>query len=318
MTLHVSRSRMLAATTAALAIGPSRARAQTLTKVRLVGVHTDDLTPVYWGIQHGMYQKVGLDIDMIAANSGTAATTAVLAGAYELGKGSAVASLVAHLRGLPLTIVANGVMWDPKAPTTVAVVATDSPIKRPRDLNGKTASAAALNDIVTVTIANWVDKDGGDSKTIKWVEIPNSAEAEAIATHRVDCCQLNEPAYTEAVAAGKVRPLGDGLSSNAIASSFVIAVFFANRDFAQKNPELVRAFARVTYEAAAYTNTHHAETAQMMSEVTKIPVDVIRRIYRAPSATVGDPALLQPVIDVAAKYGNITQAFPAKDAYFTA
>jgi NitT/TauT family transport system substrate-binding protein len=316
MTLAVSRSRALIASAAALALAPRSLRAQTLTKVRLVGVHTDDLTCVYWGIQNGMYQKIGLDIEMVAANSGTAATTAVIAGSYEMGKGSAVASLVAHLRGLPIKIIANGVMWDPKAPTTLAVVAPDSPIKRPRDLNGKTASAAALNDIVTVTIANWVDKDGGDSKTIKWVEIPNSAEAEAIATHRVDCCQLNEPAYTDAVAAGKVRPLGDGLSSSAIASRFVIAVFFANRDFAQKNPELVRGFARVTYEASAYTNTHHAETAQMMSEVTKIPIDVIRRMNRPPSATVGDPALLQPVIDVAAKYGNITQAFPAKDAYF--
>ena len=318
MTRHVSRSRMLAVSAAALALAPRPLRAQALTKVRLVGVHTDDLTPVYWGIQQGMYQKIGLDIEMIAANSGTAATTAVVAGTYELGKGSAVASLVAHLRGLPLTIIANGVMWDPKAPTTVAVVAPDSPIKRPRDLNGKTASAAALNDIVTVTIANWVDKDGGDSKTIKWVEIPNSAEAEAIATHRVDVCQLNEPAYTEAVAAGKVRPLGDGLSSSAIANSFVIAIYFAHPDFAQKNPELMHGFARVTYEAAAYTNTHHAETAQMMSDVTKIPVEVMRRINRAPGATVGDPSLLQPVIDVAAKYGNIPRVFPAKDAYFGA
>lgn len=316
--MTLSRSRMLAVSGAALTLAPRPLRAQSLTKVRLVGVHTDDLTPVYWGIQQGMYQKIGLDIEMVAANSGTAATTAVIAGTYELGKGSAVASLVAHLRGLPLTIIANGVLWDPKAPTTVAVVAPDSPIKRPRDLNGKTASAAALNDIVTVTIANWVDKDGGDSKTMKWVEIPNSAEAEAIATHRVDVCQLNEPAYTEAVETGKVRPLGDGLSSNAIANSFVIAIYFANPEFAKKNPELMHNFARVTYESAAYTNTHHAETAQMMSDVTKIPLDVIRRINRAPGATTGDPALLQPVIDVAAKYGNIARAFPAKDAYFSA
>ena len=315
MTLHLSRSRMLAGTAAALALAPRPLRAQALTKVRLIGVHSDDLTPVYWGIQNGMYQKIGLDIDMVAANSGTAATTAVVAGTYELGKGSVVASLVAHLRGFPITIIANGVMWDPKAPTTVAVVAVDSPIKRPRDLSGKLASAAALNDIVTVTIANWVDKDGGDSKTIKWVEIPNSAEAEAIATHRVDACQLNEPVYTESLAAGKVRPLGDGLSSSAIAEHFVIAAYFAQKAFAQKNPELVRNFARVTYESAEYTNSHHAETAQMMADVTKIPVDVIRKINRAPGATSSDPALLQPVIDIAAKYGNIPHVFAAKDMY---
>src|ERR1700722_1345331 len=144
MAHHLSRSHTLALTAAALAAAPRGLRAQTLQKVRLVGVHTDDLTPVYWGLQNGMYQKAGLDIEMIAANSGTAATTAVVAGTYELGKGSVMASLVAHLRGLPIAIVANGVVWDPKAPSTVAVVAADSPIKQPRDLTGKIASAAAL------------------------------------------------------------------------------------------------------------------------------------------------------------------------------
>jgi len=317
MTLHVSRSRMLIGSAAALALAPRAARAQQLLKIRLVGVHTDDLTPVYWGLQNGMYQKAGLDIEMIAANSGTAATTAVVAGTYELGKGSVIASLVAHLKGLPLTIIANGVVWDPKAPTTLAVVAADSPLKRPRDLTGKTGSAAALNDIVTLTIANWVDKDGGDSKTMKWIEIPNSAEAAAIEQHRIDVCQLNEPMYTAAIEGGKVRPLGDGLSGKAIADHYVIAVYFAHQDFATKNPEAVRAFARVTYEAARYTNGHHTETAQMMSDVTKIPLETMRKIFRAPAATTGDPTLLQPVIDLAAKYGNITQAFSAKDIYFS-
>jgi hypothetical protein len=31
---------------------------------------------------------------------------------------------------------------------------------------------------------------------------------------------------------------------------------------------------------------------------------------------VSDPALIQPLIDVAARYGNIARTFPAKDAFF--
>src|SRR5271170_8428504 len=41
----------------------------------------------------------------------------------------------------------------------------------------------------SLTISAWVDKDGGDSRTIKWVEIPNSAIAEALVQHRVDVAQ---------------------------------------------------------------------------------------------------------------------------------
>lgn len=314
MTCRLSRSRMLAAAGAALALAPGPARAQQLQRVRLVGVHTDDLTPVYWGLQNGMYQKAGLDIEMVAANSGTAATTAVVAGTYELGKGSAIATLVAHLRGLPITIVANGVMWDAKAPVSVAVVASDSTIRTAADLNGKLASAAALNDIVSLSYSAWMDKSGGDSKTLRWVEIPNAAEAAAVETHRVDTCSLNEPQLTAALETGKVRTLA--LQMNAIAEHYVVAIYFARPEFAQKNPELMRTFARVTYEAAQYTNSHHDETVAMMSEVTKMPPETMRKINRAPGATSSDPGLLQPVIDAAAKYGNISRAFPAKELYF--
>ena len=318
MTLHVSRSRMLAAG-AALALSPRPLRAQAVTKVRLVGViTTDDLTPVYWGLQNGMYQRAGLDIELIPANGGSAATTAVIGGAYELGKGSNIAALIAHLRGLPLTIIANGAMWDAANPISVQAVAADAPYQRAKDLNGKIAAVTGLNDIVQLTLSAWLDKNGGDSKTMKWTELPQATMAAALEAHRIDLCQLNEPFYTAAVEAGKVRRINPGYSMAAIADHYVTTNYFAHRDFADKNPQLVRNFARVTYEAAAYTNAHHDETAQMMADVTKQPLEVFRKMPRPPGATNGNPALLQPVIDMAAKYGNIQRAFPAKDAYFGA
>ncbi len=182
MASTISRSWMLAGSAAVFA-WPRAAGAQQLQKVRLIGVHADDITPVYYALSKGMYQKVGLDIEMVAASSGTAATTAVVSGTYELGKGSVIASLLAHIRNLPLVYVANGVVWDTKAPVSVAVVAADSNIKNAGDLAGKIASAAALNDIVTLSIDAWADKNGGDSSSLKWVEIPNSVEAEAVISH---------------------------------------------------------------------------------------------------------------------------------------
>lgn len=314
MALHLSRSRMLAGSAASLAFAvPNLVRSQTLQKVRLMGVQTDDLTPVYYAMQKGLYREAGLDIEMIPANSGTAATAAVVSGSYELGKGSVMASLLAHLRNLPLVLIANGVTWDANAPVTEAIVAADSPIKTAADLNGKIAAATALNDIVTLGVSVWMDKNGGDSKSLKWVELPNSAEEAALESHRVDLVCPNQPQLKAALDSGKVRLIGPYM--NAIAQHFVIAVYFANTEWASKNPELARSFARVTYQSAAYTNSHQSETAAMMSEVTKIPIEIIRSYARPPGATSSDPALLQPVIDMAAKYKNIPRSFTAKDAY---
>jgi NitT/TauT family transport system substrate-binding protein len=305
---------MLAAAGSAVALWPTILRAQTLEKVRLIGVPTDDLTPVYYAIKNGLYAKAGLDVEVIPSASGTAATEAVISGAYEMGKGSLIASLIAHLKGLPLTIVGNGAIWDVKSPFSMMVVAADSPVKTGADLNGKTLSSAALNDLNELAMTAWIDKTGGDAKTTKWVELPNSAAGAALADHRVEATSLNEPQLSAAVETGKVRILAPAYS--AIGEHFAFTIYFAQPEWAGKHADAVKRWLKVTYDAATYTNAHHAETVAMMADITKIPVGIISKMARVNGSTTGDPALIQPLINAAAKYNNISRAFPAKEAYF--
>jgi NitT/TauT family transport system substrate-binding protein len=313
--LRLSRSRMLAGTGSALALWPTILRAQALDKVRLAGVATDDLTPIYYAIKNGLYQKAGLDVEIVPTSSGTAATEAVIAGSYEMGKGSLVASLVAHLKGLPLTIVGNGAIWDVKSPFSMMVVAADSPAKTGADMNGKTLSSAALNDLNQLAMMTWIDKTGGDSKTTKWIELPNAAAGAALAEHRVEATSLNEPQLSAAIETGKVRILAPAYS--AIGEHFAFTVYFAQPDWAAKHPDVIKKWVKVTYDAATYTNGHHTETAPMMADITKIPLAIISKMARVNGATTGDPGLIQPCINAAAKYNNISRTFPAKDAYFS-
>src|SRR6185312_13585083 len=83
----LSRSRLLGGTAAAAAVAcaPLPLRAQPLAHIRVAGVATDDMTPIYWAVKSGMYAKAGLDVEIVPVSSGTAATTAVVAGAYEIG-----------------------------------------------------------------------------------------------------------------------------------------------------------------------------------------------------------------------------------------
>lgn len=315
MSHPLSRSRLLAGAAGALALAPRVLRAQTLEKLRITGVATDDTTPVQYAIRNGWYQKAGLDVEFIPTSSGTVATEAVISGTYELGKGSPIAFLIAHLRGLPVTLVGNSNVWNPKAPISLMLVAADSTAKTGADLNGMTLSSSALNDINELAMTAWIDKTGGDSKTIKWIEIPNSAAGTALAEHRTAATMLQEPQLTAALETGKVRVLAPAYS--AISLHMVSGVYFAQPEWAGKHAATIKKWVRVTYDAAAYTNAHHAETAAMMAEVTKIPLEIISKMSRNTAATSSDPSYLQTVIDVAAKYKNISRAFPAKEAYFS-
>jgi NitT/TauT family transport system substrate-binding protein len=309
----LSRAQILAAGTA-LALAPQVVRAQALEKIRMSGVPTDDMTPIYWAVKSGIYQKAGIDLEIVPVSSGSASTAAVISGAYEMGKASPVASLLAHLRGLPVAIIANGSVFQTKDRWSGMLVAADSPIKTAADCNGKIGAAAGLNDINQVAMMNWVDKNGGDSKTIKWVEIPGSATAPALIEHRVDFAILNEPLLSAAVTGGKVRILANAFAS--VADRWLTSAYLAQPDFANKHADLMRRFARATYESAAYTNAHEAETAPVMSDASKIPLPVFSKMYRIEGATTPEPVLVQNILEVAFRYKVLPKTFPAAEMYW--
>ena len=170
-----SRYRMLAGTAAALVAAPHAVEAQATPTLRLIGVQTDDMTPVFSAMKAGLYRNAGIDLELVPTTSGAVAVDAVMAGTYEIGKGSAISILNAYLHGLPIRIIGNGPLWDEKTPFSMMIVATDSPAKDGAFFNGKTLGTAALRDLNQLSMCAWIDKSGGDSKTITWVEAPNSA-----------------------------------------------------------------------------------------------------------------------------------------------
>ena len=309
-----SRAHMLAAT-AAVALAPRAARAQTLEKLRMSAVPTDDMTPIYWGVKSGIYAKAGIDLEIVPVSSGSASTAAVISGAYEMGKASPIASMLAHLRGLPVTIVANGSVFQTRDRWSGVLVAADSAIKTAADCNGKIACVAGLNDINQISMMNWMDKNGGDSKTAKFVEVPASATAPALTEHRVDFSMLNEPLLSAALATGKLRQIGNSFAS--VADRWLTSAYLAQPDYANKHADLMRRFARATYESATYTNAHEDETIPVMAEASKIPVAVFSKMFRIEGATSGDPALLASLMEVVVRYKVLARSFPASEMYWS-
>ncbi len=300
----------------ALAGIPSLVRAQaSVAKLRLAAIPSDALTPLYYGLHNGAFQRAGIDLEILSTSSGSAATAAVIAGAYDIANTSLLPVMNAHLRGIPITIVAPQGLYTRDAQLSLLQIAADSPYKTGADLNGKVVAAAALNDHSQLCINAWVDKNGGDAGSLKFVEIPAIATEEALVQHRVAAGLLLEPALDASIAAGRTKTLGD--PDSAIAPMFMYAAYVGRIDWAKEHADLLGRFVRVAGLAAAYTNAHPGETAAMMAEITKIPLPIMQHMKRAVCATTMEPRLIQPLIDVAARYKFIAQAFPAKDILFS-
>lgn len=313
--MKLSRSQMILGGAAAMTFAPRLGGAQTPAPFRLAGVPTDDMTPVLYAIRAGLYEKAGLDLTFVPVSSGSAATTAAIAGAYELAKASPLGPILAHVKGLPIVVVANGIVSTPRAPFSAMLVSTESTIKTGADCNGKTGVSPGLSDINSLAMMSWIDRNGGDSKSVKWIEVPGSAAAEAIADHRVDFALIQEPQLGAALATGKVRILADAYA--AVSNRWITSAYVCRADFAATHADALHRFVRVTYQAAAYTNSRKAETIPLMSEMTKISPETYAKMTRGDGATTSDPGLLQPIIDMAVKYKVLSSAFSAKEMYWS-
>ena len=110
-------------------------------------------------------------------------TTAVLAGDIEIGKSSLISLMNAHLRGIPLSVIGGSNIYDPSHPYAQIVITADSPFTSAKDLNGKTIGVPSLNDLNVLACDLWLDKYGGDSKSVKYVELPNPSLTAALTGH---------------------------------------------------------------------------------------------------------------------------------------
>ena len=309
-----SRGSFLALTGAALAV-PSLAGAADLTPIKMAGVPEDSATTVLYCIQSGLFKPYGLDVDMQPQHNGPSVMSGVVGGSYQIGKSSTPPLIAAFSKGLPFTIIMPAGVYDSREPIAALLVKSDAPLKKASDLNGKTIAVGALNDIHSLATLAWMDKNGGDITSIKFVEIPIGEIPIAIEQGRVVAGSVNEPVLSAALADEKVRALAHHFDG--IAPRFMYTAWFTTKTYAAANPAAVRNMTQALKKAAVYVNAHHAQTADMIAKFTSLEPAQVAKMTRVEQGTSLDPKLVQPVIDTMVKYKTLAQPIEARDIMFS-
>lgn len=310
MTLR--RSQFVAAATAVAAAGllPSTARAQEQ-PIRIGALLIDNTAQVFFAQDQGFWKKAGLNVEISTFQSGGAAASALAGGAIDISIADAVSMASAHAHGLPLVYLAPATIYTPAQPAYALLVSTNSPIKTAKDLTGKTVAVNAIKNILQIPTEAWIDNNGGDAKSVKFVEMPFPAMAAAIIDGRVDAASLSEPFITGGLDTGKLRAIS--VAQKNVARSFMFSGWCSTQAWAQSHPDLVTKFIAVMSETAKWANANKALSSQILVRVSKMPAEIASKMVRSYYGERLDPALLQPVVDAAAKYGAIAKSFPAAD-----
>jgi NitT/TauT family transport system substrate-binding protein len=303
--------RVLASTAlAALAFADARADEEVAT-IRIASSPNDQVAPVLYGIEAGLFSRAGLDVSITSMRSGAEIAGAVLGGSLEFGGSDVVAPLIAHAKGIPLVLVAPTLYYDASHPNVAMLVSATSTIRSAADLRGKTIGVNALHNSFALAVMAWLGTAGIDPlNAVQFIEIPPAAEVQALAQGRIDATVAYEPVLSSALAQGaKII----GYPYDAFGRRTEPTAYWASVTWVRDHRSALRRFTDVLRVATTYVAANESAVFPLTAKFTGMPLDVVAKMHPSMRAFALEPAAIQPYIDAAAKYGFIPQAFPARD-----
>jgi NitT/TauT family transport system substrate-binding protein len=302
------RREALVLTLAAIAAAPPALGAQTPATIRVGTPPFEAAAEVYFAKEQGYFAKAGLDVAIVPIVNSSAIAEAVASGSIDVGFSAVLSIAIAHARGIPFVMIAPGNVHDPAAQIAALIVPTASAIRVARDLSGKTVGIPALKTISEYAPRIWIDRNGGDSMSVKFLELPFPAMADALAAGRIDAAWVTEPFISSNKRTTRVL----AYAFDTIAHSFLISGWFATSAWARTHADVVAKFSSAIRASGAWATQNPAASADMLTRDMKLDPATLASMVRTRFADQLSPAAIQPQIDVAAHYGLFT-AFPASD-----
>ena len=297
---------------AALAAGAGRAAAQTAPiPITVALAPTVDATAFYYAQRSGALERAGLAATMKVVATGNLGVIAVVGGDANIGFANCLSLAQAHLRGVPLRLIAGAGLYDTNAPIARIFVANDSSIKSAKDLEEHTVAVSGLHDLLSLSVRAWLAQQGVDSTKVRFTEMPPPTMLAALQTKRVDAISTFEPFSSDIVASGQARTLA--YPYDAIAKQFDVTAWFAHESWLGTHRDAAQRFSQVIRASAEYADAHLSDMVPVVAAGTGMPVEVVTKALKAKVAPTVIPGQLQPLIDVAAKLGELSSAFPARD-----
>ena len=115
-----------------------------------------------YGVKEGFFKKRKLDVEVQPSQGGATVVPSVVSGDIDIGGSNLVSVLLAQSKEIPVKIVAPGTFVRDKQDEDFSgiIVAEDSDIREPKDLEGKTLAVNTLKNVAEVTAKESLEQEG--------------------------------------------------------------------------------------------------------------------------------------------------------------
>jgi ABC-type nitrate/sulfonate/bicarbonate transport system substrate-binding protein len=224
----------------------------------------DSFAEPYYANDGGFFAKAGFNVDITLFPQAGAILAAYAGGSLDIAVGDSIGLANAYNRGVPFAFFAGSGMYTSSAPTTVLLVAKNSPYRVPKDLEGQTIAIILLASTAEIGLREWMRVNNVDQNKVKLIEMPGSSMPAAATRGVVGAWLGAEPVLTDAVRSGEARVVAKPFDE--IGKQFMISSWYASREFIGRNPEMIARLTSAIYETARWANTNHDGTAPILAK----------------------------------------------------
>jgi ABC-type nitrate/sulfonate/bicarbonate transport system substrate-binding protein len=254
-------------------------------KAQAIGI---PFMPIEIGEQAGIWQQVGIKVEVSALRGDGQVQQALTAGDVDIGLGSGP-GLGFVAKGVPA--VAVGALTG--APNGFALVmGTKSTAKSVADLKGKRIGISTAGSLTDWLVRQMAIRQGWDPTAITEVPLGDTkTTAAAMATGEVDGAVSGSEFGFDLADHNQGHVL---VTFGSVVPQFLTQVIFARNDFVAQHPELVQKFLLGWYRSVLYMKSHRAQTLALATTVEELGEHALGETYDATMSVMSTDGAFKP------------------------
>jgi len=259
-----------------------------------------DFLGMYAAIEQGYMAEEGLKLELQAMAGGATIIPAIVGGSLDFGISNYVSVIVANGQGIKIKAFSDSAYGSKASPPFAIIVKKGSPIKTAKDLNGKKVAVNTRNGIVHVGVMEWIERGGGDPKTVQYVELPFPQMPPAITQGSVDAAAPTEPFVTVSTSQD-ASVLSYYLTD--LRDNCAIAGFISTDDWITKNRDAAQAFHRANTKGMDWVAKNEKTAREYAAKYANLDPAIASKINLAALRSTPLVDAVQFWVDMSKKWG---------------
>jgi NitT/TauT family transport system substrate-binding protein len=259
-----------------------------------------------YGVDRGFFEAHELDVEVTPSQGGATVVPAVVSGDTDIAGSNIVSVLLAQAKDVPVKIVAPGTFVSAKQTEdfSAILVAGDSDIRSPEDLEGKTLAVNTLENVAELTAKASLGKQGVDVEEIELAEVDFPDMNGALAQRRVDAAFQIEPFVSLGLKEG-YRVIDRPYVGTK--PGLQIGCYFTSEQYLSENEDVVDRFRQGVADTAAAISEDPADFRKFLPEASEIPPPAAQKATLPAWKADNDQASLDLTAELMERFGVVDE-----------